>query len=146
MALERPAPLLGHLRPCSRAQLIAGELRCEEELLTDLRQLCPDGPSRALRSGDAIARSSCRTRQVERLDPQDFTHLSLPVDVNGASAAELSSLPGIGPVLAERIIAARPFAELEALTRVRGIGPKRLSALRQRARVVSRGEPAPEDR
>lgn len=54
------------------------------------------------------------------------------VHVNTAGVAELQTLPGIGPVFAERIIAARqeqPFAKPEDLLRVPGIGPKRLKAL-----------------
>lgn len=58
-----------------------------------------------------------------------------PVDVNRATAAELETLPGIGPVLAERIVAHRtehgPFASVEALTAVSGIGPRVLDGLRE---------------
>ncbi|HHY14714.1 MAG TPA: helix-hairpin-helix domain-containing protein [Firmicutes bacterium] len=46
--------------------------------------------------------------------------------------AELQSLPGIGPVLAERIIIARRekvFLEIRDLLRVSGIGEKRLAQI-----------------
>jgi hypothetical protein len=43
------------------------------------------------------------------------------VDINLATQAELCALPGVGAVLAERIIAARPFGQVDDLTRVRGI-------------------------
>lgn len=49
-------------------------------------------------------------------------------DINSAPAAELALLPGVGPQLAERIIAERsasgPFTSADQLARVRGIGPK----------------------
>lgn len=45
------------------------------------------------------------------------------VSINSATAAELDTLPGIGPAYAERIIAARPFDSVDDLLRVRGIGP-----------------------
>ncbi|HEY8394856.1 MAG TPA: ComEA family DNA-binding protein [Thermaerobacter sp.] len=55
------------------------------------------------------------------------------VDINRASAAELEQLPGIGPALAERIVADRevngPFRRPEDLTRVAGIGEKTLARL-----------------
>ena len=50
------------------------------------------------------------------------------VDVDRASPSELELLPRVGPVLAKRIVSDRdehgPFGSLEALTRVKGIGPK----------------------
>ena len=53
--------------------------------------------------------------------------------VNQAPAESLVMLPGVGPVLAGRIVAARmaggPFADLEDLQRVKGIGPKLASRL-----------------
>jgi DNA uptake protein ComE-like DNA-binding protein len=44
-----------------------------------------------------------------------------PVDVNRASETELAELPGVGPALASRIVAARPFADVDELRRVRGM-------------------------
>ena len=44
------------------------------------------------------------------------------LDVNAASLAELKNIPGIGPVVAQRIIEARPFKSADDLQRVKGIG------------------------
>lgn len=64
------------------------------------------------------------------------------VDVNRASADQLVALPGIGPVLAERIVAHRttegPFASVDALTAVSGIGPRVLERLRDHVVVDGR--------
>jgi len=47
------------------------------------------------------------------------------LELNSASRAELESLTGIGPDLAERLLAARPFQDWQDLRRrVAGIGPK----------------------
>jgi competence ComEA-like helix-hairpin-helix protein len=62
-----------------------------------------------------------------------------PLDLNGASAAELERLPGIGGAMAQRIVAHREehgaFASLDDLAAVRGFGPGRIEALRDRATV-----------
>jgi len=44
------------------------------------------------------------------------------LDVNAASLAELQNIPGIGSVVAQRIIEARPFKSADDLQRVKGIG------------------------
>ena len=55
------------------------------------------------------------------------------VNINAASAAELDALPGIGMSTAEKIVADRqangPFATIEDLKRVSGIGDKKYAAL-----------------
>lgn len=60
-----------------------------------------------------------------------------PVDVNTATAGELATLPRIGPTLAARIVEDRdtrgPFATLDALDRVPGLGPGTIAELRDHA-------------
>ncbi|WP_235523105.1 helix-hairpin-helix domain-containing protein [Cellulomonas sp. Root485] len=60
------------------------------------------------------------------------------VDLNTADAAALDALPGIGPVLADRIVAHRedgPFTTVDELADVAGIGPTLLERLRDLVRV-----------
>jgi competence ComEA-like helix-hairpin-helix protein len=61
----------------------------------------------------------------------------VPIDLNAADADALVALPGVGPVLARRIVAYRdsagPFRRLEDLVGVRGIGPATLSRIREKA-------------
>lgn len=56
-----------------------------------------------------------------------------PVDINKASAADLSKVPGIGPSLAKRIVDFREkngaFGRVEDLVKVQGIGEKSLQRL-----------------
>ena len=52
------------------------------------------------------------------------------LDVNNATKKELERLTGIGPVLAQRIIAARPMKSANDLQRVDRIGPKKYKEIR----------------
>ena len=52
------------------------------------------------------------------------------IDLNTATEARLQSLPGVGPALAARIVEGRPYASVDELTRVSGIGPVALERLR----------------
>jgi competence protein ComEA len=55
------------------------------------------------------------------------------IDVNRAPLMELQRLPRIGPKMSQRIVderGKRPFATVDELRRVRGIGPKTLARLR----------------
>jgi competence protein ComEA len=55
-----------------------------------------------------------------------------PIDVNRATAAELERLPGVGPALAQRIVAYReahgPFRSVEELAMVPGISERMVTA------------------
>jgi competence protein ComEA len=57
-----------------------------------------------------------------------------PLDLNRATAVELADLPGIGPATAQAIVDHRsangPFASVDELEAVRGIGPAKLDAIR----------------
>jgi competence protein ComEA len=52
------------------------------------------------------------------------------VDLNTATLAELDALPRVGPAMAARIVAKRPFRRPDDLRRVSGIGPSTLRALK----------------
>jgi len=69
------------------------------------------------------------------------------VDINQADWVEFIQLEGIGQRLAHRITADRringPFASIDDLSRVPGIGPKTLDHLRQWLTISHDTEPAP---
>jgi DNA uptake protein ComE-like DNA-binding protein/endonuclease YncB( thermonuclease family) len=52
------------------------------------------------------------------------------IDINTATEKELTTVPGIGHVMAARIIAARPFRSADDLKRVSGIGDKKYALIR----------------
>ena len=56
--------------------------------------------------------------------PQD------PLDLNTVTEKELQSIKGVGPALAKRIIAGRPYKAVDDLLKVKRIGPKILEKIR----------------
>lgn len=62
------------------------------------------------------------------------SNVSFPIHINTASAAELTALPGVGEVIAERIVAYRaangPFHSIDELDNVKGIGSTTLEKIR----------------
>lgn len=68
-----------------------------------------------------------------------------PLDLNQASAEELEALPGIGAVLAQRVIAFRTstggFRAVEDLRAVKGIGAKKFNRIKSLVTVSPSGLP-----
>jgi endonuclease YncB( thermonuclease family)/predicted flap endonuclease-1-like 5' DNA nuclease len=69
------------------------------------------------------------TPKSNRSHPKEKTSLG-EIDINTATEKELTTVPGIGHVMAARIIAARPFRSADDLKRVSGIGDKKYEQIR----------------
>lgn len=54
------------------------------------------------------------------------------INLNSATLEQLDTLPGIGPVRAQAIVAGRPFRTIQDVKRVKGIGEKTFEALKDR--------------
>ncbi len=91
------------------------------------------GDLRAAASGDALDNSGKRLSAPSASEKEGGAQGRV-INVNSASATELDVLPGVGPATAARIVESRVrqgrFRSLEDLDRVKGLGPKKLEALR----------------
>ena len=62
-----------------------------------------------------------------------------PININRATVAQLDALDGIGPVIAKRIVEYRkvngPFATVEDLQKVSGIGAAKFAQIKSKTRV-----------
>ena len=73
------------------------------------------------------------TTQVQTVPPSTTQPVTFPINLNTAGEAELLALPGVGEVLAQRILAYRQehggFESVEELLNVEGIGEKRFEQI-----------------
>ena len=58
------------------------------------------------------------------------------IDINTASRAQLETLPGIGPAVAQRIIEGRPYYNSKGLLNIKGIDAQRLKDIEPYITVV----------
>lgn len=82
----------------------------------------------------AAQEESAQGSSAQTPSSQGTADIQFPLDLNTATAEELTALPGIGEVLAGRIVAYREangaFTSVEELLQVDGIGEKRFEAIR----------------
>jgi competence ComEA-like helix-hairpin-helix protein len=106
--------------------------------LSALDRVSGIGPS-VLEAVRPYAMFSGRPTRSLSAPPAPSAPSTSPVSLNRATAAELATLPGIGPTKAQAIVESRakqgPFRRVEDLQRVPGIGPATLERLRGRVRV-----------
>ncbi|MFB3816793.1 MAG: ComEA family DNA-binding protein [Candidatus Methylomirabilales bacterium] len=118
----------GGPRPAAAPALAIALLAAVLGAGTGLSGLRPAGPAFPSRPADPPAR------------PVPAPPAAHALDLNRADAAALARLPGVGPVLADRILAHRaaegPFGRAEDLRRVPGIGPARWARLQPLVRVA----------
>jgi len=90
--------------------------------------------------------AGCIDIAIRRMDAAALIAHRLPIDLNKANGETLELLPGIGPVLAGRIVAWREgrgeFKKEEDLLQVRGIGPRTLGRIRSQLTIADQ---APEE-
>jgi competence protein ComEA len=100
----------------------AGGLTAKAERAgVDLAALVADGQQVLVPSGGAVGGAA------------DGVSTTGPISLNSATAEQLDTLPGIGPVTAQKIVAFRqqhgPFASVDGLDAIPGIGPARIAEL-----------------
>jgi competence protein ComEA len=100
--------------------------------LLDRAPLPPVPPSVVRRPAAPRAEpiGGAHTRAPRALPAPRASEPTALIDINRAPADELERLPGVGRTTATRIVAARPFASVDDLARVRGLRGARLARVR----------------
>ena len=118
----------------------AGRLRAHPQTPSGFSSFVADGKTRPISvpaesSGDfpPVAKSTGSIVRTSVGTTGSHTKEKTPlgnIDINTATEKELTTVPGIGHVMAGRIIAARPFRSADNLKRVSGIGDKKYAQIR----------------
>jgi competence protein ComEA len=122
----------GGMRPAAdpTAVNLAAHVRDGDEILVTARGAVASAAPHHRRGHGLRRRSHGRSR--DRSSAVGDNAPSAPVDLNAADAGTLATVPGIGPGLAERIVAFRaangPFASADGLLDVAGITDRRLES------------------
>ena len=111
-----------------------------------------NSPQESLRSTTPLAVSEAATNPVQsQRVPQALSRsVERKLDLNRATEQDFEALPGIGPVLAERIVEYRQargaFRDVEQLRLVKGIGKKKFERIRSLIGVTSPAAPTKESK
>ena len=103
-----------------------------------IRAISPAPEATASATEEALSETTdpeaeAASSQEASFDNSDADSVSFPLNINTATTAQLENLPGIGPVIAQRIVDYRdangPYSAPSQLLNVSGIGQKRLDAI-----------------
>lgn len=95
-------------------------------------------PESVVVSVPAVMQTEPPQTTIPSVPPETFSHIptspSFPLNINSATKEDLTTLPGIGDVLAQRILNYRNrnggFASVDELLNVEGIGEKRMESIK----------------
>jgi competence protein ComEA len=98
-----------------------------EPSLVNPAAILEDGEQLRVPSKNAVETSGAGTSSANNAPTER-------INVNTASASELENLPGVGPKMAAKLIAGRPYSSMNDLDKVKGIGPSMLKKLEPRVK------------
>lgn len=147
-ASEEELDRLPGVGPSTAAALVAARDSLPFASVDDVGRVRGVGPSTLARIAPHLALDPAPARALRPGRPprgaaprnaRGSSPARAPVSLNRAGAEALETLPGVGPVLARRIVEHRErtggFTRVDDLLEVRGVGPALLEKLRPRVRL-----------
>jgi competence ComEA-like helix-hairpin-helix protein len=138
LGLTTAAALVSYYRSITDAQATSSWIRMLDSLAQESIEI--DTPTTAAIDAPSGGTTTAAPNGERFRSYQPKKPPSVPINVNTATKQELMRLPGVGEVMASRIMAERtkrPFTSPEDLMRVPGIGKKKLEQLRPYIRTDS---------
>jgi len=131
---NRPYKSLDDLKKAGLTPKEIGEF--EPSLMT--KAAAPPSPAAAPQPVKAVEPATAAKPKEVKAPPA----AAAPVDLNSADQKALEALPGVGPALAKRIIAARPLTSLDDLGKVKGLTKGKVAALKDKVSFGPAAKPA----
>lgn len=131
---NRPYKSLDDLKKAGLSPKEIGEF--EPSLMT--KAAAPPSPAVAPQPVKAVEPATAAKPKEVKAPPA----AAAPVDLNSADQKALEALPGVGPALAKRIIAARPLTSLDDLGKVKGLTKGKVAALKDKVSFGPAAKPA----
>lgn len=104
-----------------------------EALVVENTAPLPGERDSLVNNANTVSKIDSNNAARPKKERKNVKKVNLPVHINSASVEELCALNGVGPKLAEKILATRnalgPFKTGEDLQKVPGIGKKKLEKL-----------------
>jgi competence protein ComEA len=109
----------------SKAETAVEKTKAAAETATEKTKAAAAVAAEKTKSATATVKAKAATAKEEMKGKAEYTKPKLPagkiINLNSATKDELEMLPGVGPVHAQAIIDARPFAKIEDVMKVKGI-------------------------
>lgn len=106
----------------------------------------PTDAEKTVSSGSRVEVNPAGTYRLGRMSGPRLLTLGLALDLNTATAEDLEALPGLGPVLARRLVQYRqthgPLKDFDDLLAVSGFGKQKLAQLKPYLLILPPPEPS----
>lgn len=138
---NRPYKSLDEL---TKAGLSAKKIQALKPYLTvGQAPAAPAPPAAPAKKPEAAAPAKAAEKKAPAKAEKPAAAPAAPVDLNTADQKALEALPGVGPAMAKKIMAGRPYKSVDDLSKIKGMSKAKIDALRDKVMVSAPKAVAP---